>query len=77
MMNYPSKLIEDAVTEFKKLPGIGEKSALRLILHLLKQEEEKVSHFSATIERMRKEIKSCSKCHNLSDTELCNICSNT
>lgn len=76
-MNYPSKLIEAAVTEFKKLPGIGEKTALRLILHLLKQEEDKVSHFSETIRQMRKEIKTCNKCHNYSDNETCEICSNT
>ena len=75
-MNYPSKLIEAAVNEFKKLPGIGEKTALRLILHLLKQEENKVTHFSEAISTMRREIKSCKKCHNFSDQELCNICSN-
>lgn len=75
-MNYPSKLIEAAVNEFKKLPGIGEKTALRLILHLLKQEEEKVNHFSEAIQTMRREIKSCKKCHNFSDNEVCNICSN-
>jgi recombination protein RecR len=75
-MNYPSKLIEAAVNEFKKLPGIGEKTALRLILHLLKQEEQKVTHFSEVIKIMRKEIKACKKCHNFSDNEVCNICSN-
>jgi recombination protein RecR len=75
-MNYPSKLIEAAVNEFKKLPGIGEKTALRLILHLLKQEEEKVTHFSEAIQTMRREIKSCKKCHNFSDEDVCNICSN-
>ena len=75
-MNYPSKLIEAAVNEFKKLPGIGEKTALRLILHLLKQEEEKVPHFSEAIQTMRREIKSCKKCHNFSDEDVCNICSN-
>jgi recombination protein RecR len=75
-MNYPSKLIEAAVNEFKKLPGIGEKTALRLILHLLKQDEEKVAHFSEVIRTMRKEIKSCKKCHNFSDNQVCNICSN-
>ena len=75
-MNYPSKLIEAAVNEFKKLPGIGEKTALRLILHLLKQEEEKVTHFSEAIQTMRREIKSCKKCHSFSDEDVCNICSN-
>lgn len=75
-MNYPSKLIENAVAEFKKLPGIGEKTALRLVLHLLKQDKEKVKHFGDAIYQMRSEIKSCKKCHNLSDFEICEICSN-
>lgn len=75
-MNYPSKLIEAAVAEFKKLPGIGEKTALRLILHLLKQEETKVVNFGAAITKMRQEVKECSECHNLSDDLICNICSN-
>lgn len=75
-MNYPSKLIEAAVQEFKKLPGIGEKTALRLILHLLKQDEEKVQFFGDTITKMRKEIKQCKSCHNLSDAETCDICLN-
>lgn len=75
-MNYPSKLIENAVAEFKKLPGIGEKTALRLVLHLLKQDKEKVKHFGDAIYQMRNEIKSCKKCHNLSDFEICEICSN-
>jgi len=75
-MNYPSKLIEAAVAEFKKLPGIGEKTALRLVLHLLKQDEDSVMHFSETISKMRKEVKECTQCHNLSDDLICNICSN-
>ncbi|MGB1315361.1 MAG: recombination mediator RecR [Chitinophagales bacterium] len=75
-MNYPSKLIENAVAEFKKLPGIGEKTALRLVLHLLKQEEGKVSLFSETMVKLRKEIKACKKCHNLSDDDICAICTN-
>jgi recombination protein RecR len=75
-MNYPSKLIENAVSEFKKLPGIGEKTALRLVLHLLKQDKEKVKHFGDAIYQMRSEIKQCKKCHNLSDYEVCEICSN-
>ena len=76
-MNYPSILIENAVNEFKKLPGIGEKTALRLVLHLLKQDENKVNLFSDTMVKLRKEIKQCSKCHNLSDNENCAICTNT
>lgn len=75
-MNFPSKLISDAVAEFTKLPGIGEKTALRLVLHLLKQDKEKVSHFGNTISKMRNEIKFCTRCHNVSDAELCGICSN-
>lgn len=75
-MNYPSKLIEAAVAEFKKLPGIGEKTALRLILHLLKQDEDKVLNFGATISKMRQEVKECSQCHNLSDDLICDICNN-
>lgn len=75
-MNYPSKLIENAVAEFKKLPGIGEKTALRLVLHLLKQDEYKVNNFSETMVKLRKEIKECKTCFNLSDDEECGICTN-
>ncbi|MCB0510649.1 MAG: recombination protein RecR [Bacteroidetes bacterium] len=75
-MNYPSKLIEDAVMAFKRLPGIGEKTALRLVLHLLKQEEDKVDYFGSVLSKMRKEIKACKSCHNLSDEEICAICTN-
>lgn len=73
-MKYSSKLIADAVGEFTKLPGIGEKTALRLVLHLLKQDEEKVDHFGDAITRMRKEIKFCKTCNNVSDDDLCEIC---
>ena len=76
-MQFSSKLLENAVNEFAKLPGIGKKTALRLALHLLKQEEESVAGFSDTITKMRSEIKFCSRCYNVSDTELCAICSNT
>lgn len=76
-MNYPSKLIENAVAEFKKLPGIGEKTALRLVLHLLNQEEHKVENFSETMVKLRKEIKECQICFNLSDEEECAICTNS
>lgn len=74
-MLYPSKLIADAVAEFKRLPGIGEKTALRLVLHLLKQEPEKAQQFSHSVSKMRNEIKFCKTCHNVSDNELCAICS--
>ena len=75
-MKYSSKLIADAVAEFTKLPGIGEKTALRLVLHLLKQDEEKVSYFGTAVMRMRSEIKFCKTCHNVADHDLCEICAN-
>ncbi|MBU3744313.1 MAG: recombination protein RecR [Sediminibacterium sp.] len=76
-MPLPSVLLENAVAEFSRLPGIGRKTALRLVLHLLKQEEPVVSNFSETIARMRKEIKFCSRCGNVSDNKVCGICSNS
>lgn len=75
-MKYSSKLIADAVAEFTKLPGIGEKTALRLVLHLLKQDEEKVAYFGGAITRMRSEIKFCNTCHNVADNDKCEICAN-
>ena len=75
-MIFSSTLLENAVNEFAKLPGIGKKTALRLVLHLIKKDISEVSNFSDAIERMRAEIKFCSRCHNISDKELCNICSN-
>jgi recombination protein RecR len=76
-MNYPSKHIAAAVAEFKKLPGIGEKTALRLVLHLLKQDTTKVELFSSIIGNMRAGIQFCSTCHNVSDDATCSICNNT
>lgn len=75
-MIFSSSLLENAVAEFAKLPGIGKKTALRLVLHLIKQEAHSVIQFSEAISKLREEIKFCSRCHNISDTELCNICSN-
>lgn len=75
-MIFSSALLENAVNEFAKLPGIGRKTALRLVLHLIKQDEIQVSHFSETIATMRQQIRFCKRCHNISDLELCNICSN-
>lgn len=75
-MIFSSALLENAVNEFAKLPGIGKKTALRLVLHLIKQDTADVSRFSEIIARMRNEIKFCSRCYNISDKELCNICSN-
>ena len=73
---YPSRLLETAVNEFTKLPGIGRKSALRLVLHLLRQDAEAVNFFGNSIIQLRNEIKHCKVCHNISDTETCNICAN-
>jgi len=69
--------MESAVNEFAKLPGIGRKTALRLVLHLLKQEKENVEHFGEVISKMRNEIKFCQRCNNVSDADICSICSNT
>ncbi len=73
---YPSRLLENAVNEFSKLPGIGRKSALRLVLHLLRQNVEDVNTFGNSLIQLRSEIKHCKICHNISDTETCQICSN-
>ncbi|WP_432710310.1 recombination mediator RecR [Pedobacter sp.] len=73
-MNFSSKLLEDAVNEFAKLPGVGQKTALRLVLHLLNQEKDEVNHFGNSIIKLREEIKHCNTCHNISDQELCEIC---
>ncbi|MFY7878483.1 MAG: recombination mediator RecR [Lacibacter sp.] len=75
-MSFSSTLLEQAVNEFAKLPGIGKKTALRLVLHLVKRPKEEVSFFSETVAKMRGEIRFCSKCHNISDNEICNICNN-
>jgi len=73
---YPSQLLEKAVSEFAKLPGIGRKTALRLVLHLLRQDTEDVEHLAEAVTRMKHEVKHCRVCHNISDSELCPICSN-
>lgn len=73
---YPSRLLENAVNEFAKLPGIGRKSALRLVLHLLRQDADDVTSFGNSLIQLRNEIKHCKVCHNISDTEVCQICSN-
>ena len=72
---YPSQLLERAVTEFAKLPGIGRKTALRLVLHLLRQPAEEVEGFATAISRMKQEVRYCRVCHNISDEEVCPICS--
>jgi recombination protein RecR len=73
-MNFSSKLLENAVAEFAKLPGVGQKTALRLVLHLLNQDKEDVHKFSATISKLRNEIQFCKTCHNISDQSVCEIC---
>ena len=74
-MEYPSKLIEDAVNEVAKLPGIGKKSALRIVLHLIKENEIKTIALSDALKRLRANIKFCKTCHNISDHDFCLICS--
>jgi recombination protein RecR len=73
---YPSRLLENAVNEFAKLPGIGRKSALRLVLHLLRRDKEEVTAFGESLIQLRSEIKHCKICHNISDSDVCQICSN-
>lgn len=72
---YPSQLLEKAVCEFSKLPGIGRKTALRLVLDLLRRTEDEVDGFATAVTRLRKEVKHCKVCHNISDTDVCPICS--
>jgi recombination protein RecR len=72
---YPSILLENAVNEFAKLPGIGKKTALRLVLHLLRQNSVNVENFLSAIATLKHEVKYCSLCHNISDSEVCSICS--
>ncbi|MFZ4400343.1 MAG: recombination mediator RecR [Bacteroidales bacterium] len=76
MDNFPSKLVENAVNELSRLPGIGKKTALRLALHLLKQDEKDVENFGNSVIKMRKECKFCEQCHNISDHDICEICNN-
>ena len=71
---YPSQLLEKAVGEFAKLPGVGRKTALRLVLHLLRQDSEAVGEFADAVVRVRRDIKYCRVCHNISDDEVCPIC---
>lgn len=75
-MILSSLLLEKAVNEFAKLPGIGKKTALRLVLHLIRQKEYEVDQFSDAISTMRKEIRFCERCYNISDKAICNTCSN-
>ncbi len=75
-MNFPSKLVEDAVNEIAKLPSIGKKTALRLVLHLLKQDEKFTLSLTQSLTKLRTETMYCVQCHNISDASVCNICTN-
>jgi recombination protein RecR len=75
-MDFSSKLLENAVNEVSRLPGIGKRTALRLVLHLLKQPSENTKYLTESLQLLRTEVKSCKKCYNISDTALCEICSN-
>jgi len=75
-VDYPSQLLTNAVDEFAKLPGVGRKTALRLVLHLLRQEPERACLLGESIIRLRKEVRYCKVCHNISDSDVCSICSN-
>ncbi|HSP40327.1 MAG TPA: recombination mediator RecR [Gillisia sp.] len=75
-MNFSSKLLEQAVAEMSQLPGVGKRTALRLVLHLLKQPEAQTEQFTKALLDLRTNIKLCRNCHNISDTEICEICAN-
>ena len=75
-MDFSSKLLENAVNEVSRLPGIGKRTALRLVLHLLKQPSENTKYLTESLQLLRTEVMSCDKCYNISDTVLCEICSN-
>jgi len=76
LSQFPSRLLEESVEEFSSLPGIGRKTALRLVLHLLRQDEEDVKHFGNTLIKLKEKIQYCRSCNNISDTDICSICSN-
>ncbi|MEO4006339.1 recombination mediator RecR [Flavobacterium sp. CAU 1735] len=75
-MEFSSKLLEKAVNEMSQLPGIGKRTALRLVLHLLKQPKEQTQLLASALTQLREDIRFCSRCHNISDEEICYICSN-
>lgn len=75
-MDFSSKLLEQAVAEMSQLPGVGKRTALRLVLHLLKQPEVQTQQLTEALSRLRNDIKLCKNCHNISDTEICDICAN-
>ncbi len=73
-MDYPSKIVEEAVRQFSKLPGIGKKTAMRLVLSLLKHEDNDVQQFADSLVRLKKDLKYCIRCNNISDEDICGIC---
>ena len=75
-MNFSSKLLENAVNEVSQLPGIGKRTALRLVLHLLKQPKEQTGYLIKALDQVRNDVKLCEKCHNISDVSICEICAN-
>ena len=75
-MNFSSRLLENAINEVSQLPGIGKRTALRLVLHLLKQPKERTTYLTTALENLRDNIKLCKNCHNISDVDLCEICAN-
>ena len=75
-MDYPSKLVEEAVEQFSKLPGLGKKTALRFVLNILKMNKQEVSNFGNAFINLRNNINYCSNCHSISDLEICDICKN-
>lgn len=76
IQKYPSILLENAVNEFAKLPGVGRKTALRLVLHMLRQDNKTVENFSSAILTLKNEVKYCQSCYNISDADICPICAN-
>jgi len=76
-MDFSSKLLENAVFEMSQLPGVGKRTALRLVLHLLKQSEQRTTLLAASLVDLKKKVRFCANCHNISDSELCEICANT
>ena len=77
LQQYPSQLLEKAVTEFSRLPGIGRKTALRLVLWMLRQDDVDIEQFTEAISMMKREVKYCHQCHNISDADLCPICADS
>ena len=77
MHSFSSRLVERAVEQFASLPGIGRKTAFRFVLHLLRQEKKEVEQFITALRKLKAQIRECKHCHNISDHEICDICSDT